>query len=67
MKGLNNLDTNKAIQTTDIPTKLIIEKSDSFANFIFDNLNNCISYSIFPTSMKNAIITPVHKKGPNFR
>ena len=66
MKELNNLDTNKAIQNTDIPTKLI------FANFIFENLNNCISHSIFPASMKNTIITPVHKKGPktskdNFR
>ena len=64
MKELNNLDTNKAIQNTDIPTKLIKENSDIFANFIFENLNNCISHSIFPTSMKNAIITPVHKKGP---
>ena len=72
MKELNNLDTNKAIQNTDIPTKLIKENSDIFANFIFENLNNCISHSIFPTSMKNAIITPAHKKGPktskdNFR
>ena len=72
MKELNNLDTNKAIQNTDIPTKLIKENSDIFANFIFENLNNCISHSIFPTSMKNAIITPIHKKGPktsedNFR
>ena len=72
MKELNNLDTNKTIQNTDIPTKLIKENSDIFANFIFENLNNCISHSIFPTSMKHAIITPVHKKGPktskdNFR
>ena len=64
MKELNNLDTNKAIQNTDIPKKLIKENSDIFANFIFENLNNCISHSIFPTSMKNAITTPVHKKGP---
>ena len=62
MKELNNLDTNKAIQNTDIPTKLIKENSDIFAIFIFENLNN--SHSIFPTSMKNSIITPVHKKGP---
>ena len=72
MKELNNLDTNKAIQNTDIPTKQIKEMSDIFANFIFENLNNCISHSIFPTSVKNTIITPVHKKGPktskdNFR
>ena len=62
MKELNNLDKNKAIQNTDIPAKLIKENSDIFANFILENLNNCISHSIFPPSMKNAIITPVHKK-----
>ena len=63
LKELNKLATDKAIQDTDIPTKLIKENSDIFANFIFENLNNCISDSIFPTSLKNAIITPVHKKG----
>ena len=62
IKELNNLDTNKAIQNTDIPTKLIKENSDIFAKFIFENLNNYISHSIFPTSMKNATITPVHKR-----
>ena len=64
MKEINNLDTNIAIQNTDIQKKLTKENSDIFANFIFENLNNCIPHSIFPTSMKNAIITPVHKKGP---
>ena len=49
MKDFNNLDTNKAIQNTNIPTKLIKENSDIFANFIFENLNNCICRSIFPT------------------
>ena len=61
MKKINNLKTNKATQSTDIPTKLIKENS-IFADFIFGNYNNCISYSIFPNSLKNAMITPVHKK-----
>ena len=65
MKELNKLDTNKAIQNTDIPTKLIKENSDIYKIFIFENLNNCISHSIFPTSIKSTIITPVHKKSPN--
>ena len=47
MKELNNLDTNKAIQNTDIPTKLIKENSDIFANFIFENLNYSISQFYF--------------------
>ena len=55
--------TNKATQSTYIPTKLIKENSDIFGDFILENYNNCISYSIFPNSLKNAIITTVHKKG----
>ena len=59
MKEINNLKTNKATQNTDIPTKLIKENSDIFGDFIFRNYNNCVCYSIFPNSLKNAIITPV--------
>ena len=62
MKEINNLKTNKATQSTDIPTKLIKENSDIFGDFIFGNYNNCVSSSIFPNLLKNAIITPVHKK-----
>ena len=62
MKEINNLKTNKATQNTDIPTKLIKENSDIFADCIFENLNDCIAKSSFPSSLKNAIITPVHKK-----
>ena len=63
MKEINNLKTNKATQSTDMPTKLIKENSDVFRDFIFGNYNNCVSSSIFPNFLKNAIITPVHKKG----
>ena len=55
---INNLKTKKATQSTGIPTKLIKENS-----YIFGNYNNYVSYSIFPNSLKNAIITPVNKKG----
>ena len=54
---------NKATQGTDIPTKLLKENSDIFGDFIFGNYNDCVSYSIFSNSWKNAIITPVHIKG----
>ena len=63
MKEINNLETNKATQSTDIPTKFIKENSDIFGNVVFRCYNNCIFYSIFPNSLKYAIITPVHKKG----
>ena len=62
MKEINKFETNKATQSTDIPTKLIMENSDIFGDFIFVNFNNWVSNSIFPNSLKNAIITSVHKK-----
>ena len=60
MKEINNLKTNKATQSTDIPSK---ENSDIFGDFVFGNYNNCVSCSIFLNSLKNAIIAPVHKNG----
>ena len=56
------MKANKATQNTDIPTKLIKENSDIFADFIFENLNDCIAKSLFLSSRIDAIITPVHKK-----
>ena len=63
MKEINRLNVSKATQSTDIPTKLIIVNSDIFGDFIFENYNNCISSFTFPSYLKNAIITPAHKKG----
>ena len=59
MKEVNDLKTNKATQSTDMPTKLIKENSDIFEDFIFGNYKRYY----FPNYLKNAIITPVHKKG----
>ena len=56
MKEINNLKTNKTTQSIDISTKLIKENSDILGDFIFENYNNCVSYSIFPKSLKNEII-----------
>ena len=74
MKQTDNLKTNKVTQSTNIHTKLIKKKSNIFGDFIFGNYNNYVFYSIFPNSilfykfyflafLKNAIITPAHKKG----
>ena len=63
IKEINNLKTNKKTQSTNIPTELIKENSDIFADFIFENFNNSVFYSSFSSPMKNAIITPVYKKG----
>ena len=61
-KEIQNLDTKKACQDTDIPTKIINKNFDIFADFIFQNLNHGIAFSVFPSNIKNANITPVHKK-----
>ena len=60
IKEINNLKTNKATQSTDIPTKFIKEIISYFTTTYF---NNNVFYSIFPSPMKNAIITSVYKKG----
>ena len=49
MKEINRLNVNKATQSTDIPTKLVIVNSNIFGDFIFENYNNCISSFTFPS------------------
>ena len=61
-KELNNLNINKATQNTYISTKIIKENSDIFGDFIFSNLNCCINTSSYPSLLKRADITAVHKK-----
>ena len=61
-KEVKNLKANKATQNTDIPTKKIKENLYIFADFIFENMNDSISQSVFPSALQLANITPVHKK-----
>ena len=61
-KELSNPNINKATQNTNIPTKIIKENSDIFGDFIFSNFNCCINTSLYPSLLKRADITPVHKK-----
>ena len=62
MKIVNNLDTAKASQQSDIPTKILKQNSDYFAECFYENINRCISKSIFPSDLKLADETPVFKK-----
>ena len=61
-KNLNNLNVIKATQNTDISTKIMKENSDIFRDFIFPNPNGCINTSLYPSVLKMADITLVHKK-----
>ena len=60
LKKIKMLQSNKATQNTDIPTKLIKNNADIFAEFIFLSLNKCIEQSVFPSKLAN--VTPVHKE-----
>ena len=52
----------KASQYSDIPTRTIKKNSDIFSNFIWEIINNSIKSSNFPSSLKHADVTPLHKK-----
>ena len=41
---------------------MVKENSDIFSHFIFHSFNNMIDVCIFPTSLKEANITPIYKK-----
>ena len=56
------LKLNKASQYSDILTKFIKENSDIFSSFICESINNSIKSSIFPSCLKHADVTPLHKK-----
>ena len=62
VKVLNKLKSQKASQKTDIPIKIIKENIDIISHFLYHNFNNSLSCSTFPTGMKYADVTPVHKK-----
>ena len=63
LKEIKNLDTGKACQDTDIPTKILKLNADIFADFVFQIINHSITTSSdFSIKLKNANISPIHKK-----
>ena len=62
VKELNKLKTKKASQKTDIPIKIVKENVDIISHFLYHNFNNSLSCSTFPTGMKYADVTPIHKE-----
>ena len=61
-KVVINLKIKKASQKSDIPVKIIKENVDIISYFLYPNFNNSLSCATFPTSMKYADVTPIHKK-----
>ena len=61
-KIINNLDTSKASQQGDIPTKIIKDNKDIFSYFIFASFNNAVNKGVLPDVLKHADIKPIYKK-----
>ena len=59
---LKDLNAKKAKQENDIPIKLIKENIDLFSSILSRLFNFYIDKTSFPNSLKQADITPVHKK-----
>ena len=62
LKKVKTLDTAKASQQSDIPSKILKRNSHYFAEYFYENINQCISKSIFLSDLKLADVTPVYKK-----
>ena len=58
-----NLDASKSCQDTDVPTIIIKENADIFADFIYTAINTTINKNEFPSFLKLADVIPVFKKG----
>ena len=63
IKMIMNLNTSKSCQQSDIPTKIITENSELFADFLLSAFNNTIQEGNFPAVLKNADVTPIFKQG----
>ena len=62
-KEILNLNNKKASQNFDIPTKIIKENSDIFEKALCSFINHWIKSFTFPSCLKKADVTPIHKKG----
>ena len=62
-KEIQNLDSKKESQEIDIPVKLIKNNLDVVISpFIYNNFNNSLFSSCFPSELENANVSPVFKK-----
>ena len=61
-KEINKLDGKKACQEHDIAVKLIRSNKNLFSHFIYQNFNNSLFSSNFPSNLKAADILSTHTK-----
>ena len=58
---IKHLKDKKAVQSTDIPTKLIKEFCDFFSEFIYKSINHSITEGSFIADFKVAEVRPLYK------
>ena len=58
---LQKLKSKKACQGSDIPVKIIKENIEIITDFTYNNFNNLLLSSYFPSGLKNADITLAFK------
>ena len=58
---IKHLNDKKAVQSTDIPTKLIKEFCDFFSEFIYKSINHFITEGSFMAYFKVAEVRPPYK------
>ena len=61
-KEICQLNTNKPTTFNNIPPKILIENKDICSHFLAKIYKDSILNSRFPTTLKNADITPIHKR-----
>ena len=62
LKEINKLGNRKAMQSTDIPVKILKQNADIFGSDICHFFNECVDKAIFPSVLKHANITMSLKK-----
>ena len=63
LRNIQMLNTKKASQLNDVPTKYIKKFSDVFTPVITDDYHNCVDIGSFPECFKTAEVIPTYKKG----
>ena len=61
---ISKLGTSKAFQRDHIPPKILKANVDIRKEFLSSDINNCIGFGKFPSSLKNSDISPIFKKHP---
>ena len=66
-KIIYNLDTSKATQQGDIPTKIIKYNKDLFSCLFSASFKNAVNKDVFPDELKQADVKPVYKKNQDLQ